>query len=99
MAQPTAYPNGALITSTATEIGITLQGDFYEGPITAAITLVSGSLQITVVPKSDTFTPAINAGGFTHTTWSTAGDKILKTIDPVGSEIRIKGVATFSLDW
>lgn len=99
MGEPTKYPNGALVSSTTTEIGIALNGDFYEGPVLVAITLVSGSLQVTVAPKSDTFTPAINAGGFTHTTWSTAGDRILKTVDTVNSEIRIKGTATFDLSW
>lgn len=99
MANPVAYPNGSLVTSTTTEVGITLKGDFYEGPVVAALTLVSGSLQSTVEPQSVVFNPVIDQGGFTHTTWSTAGDKILHTIDPVNSEIRIKGTATFSLNW
>ncbi len=98
MAQPTAYPQGALVSSTATEIGITLKGDFYEGPVTAMMTLVSGTLQYTVEPRSDTFTPVINVG-VTHTSWATAGDRMPCTLDPTASEIRIKGVATFSLNW
>lgn len=99
MATPTAYPNGSLVTSTSTEIGITLKGDFYEGAVTVALTLVSGSLQSTVEPQSSVFVPVINQNGITHTTWSTGGDRILHTIDPVSSEIRIKGVGTFSLNW
>lgn len=99
MAEPTKYPQNSLVTSTATEVGITLEGDFYEGPITAMMTLVSGSLQYTVVPRSDTFIPAIDQNGFTHNTWSTADARMPCTIDPVNSEIRIKGVGTFSLNW
>jgi len=101
MAQPTAYQNGALVTSTATETGITIKGDFpYPGPVTVALTLVSGSLQATVEPQSEVFTPVINAN---FATWAHTGagsrDKFLLTFDPVLSEIRMKGTATFALNW
>jgi hypothetical protein len=96
MAQPTIYANGQIVTSTATEVGITVQGDFDAAVVVTALTLVSGSLQVGVAPKDDIFTPII---GSNYTTWSTAGDKILKTFNPTMSELRIKGVATFSLDW
>jgi hypothetical protein len=32
-------------------------------------------------------------------TWSTAGDKILMTFSTVAEEIRMKGTATFSVNW
>jgi len=101
MATPTAYNPGALVTSTATETGITIKGDFTSpGPVTVAITVRSGSLQATVQPQTDIFSPVIDS---TYTIWanSTAGqqDKFLLTLDPVNSEIRMKGVATFSINW
>jgi len=100
MAQPTAYNPGQTITSTATETGITIKGDFPTSPVTVAITLRSGSLQATVQPQTDIFSPVIDS---TYTIWanSTAGqqDKFLLTLDPVNSEIRMKGVATFSINW
>jgi len=101
MAQPTAYANGQTVTSTTTETGITIKGDFpLGGPITVAITLRSGSLQATVQPQQDIFVPAIDS---TYTTWSnsTAGqqDKFFLTFDPVNSEIRMKGTATFAINW
>lgn len=95
MAIPTAYRNGALVTSTATEIGITIKGSF-EPLTTLAITLVSGSLQATPEPQTTVFTPVIDSS---VQTWSTAGDKFLMTFDPNDEEIRIKGVATFSINW
>jgi len=100
MATPTAYNPGQTITSTATETGITIKGDFPSIPVTVAITLRSGSLQATVQPQTDIFSPVIDS---TYTIWanSTAGqqDKFLLTLDPVNSEIRMKGVATFSINW
>ena len=97
MAIPTAYVNGSLVTSTTTEVGITIKGT-YDGskPVTTAITLVSGSLQATVEPQSTVFTPVITSA---IQTWSTAGDKFLLTLDPNSDEIRIKGTATFALNW
>lgn len=100
MAQPTAYNNGALITSTTTETGITIKGDMPSGVVSVMITLRSGSLQATVQPQQDIFSPVIDA---TYTTWSnsTAGqqDKFFLTLDPINSEIRMKGTATFSINW
>lgn len=100
MATPTAYPCGALITSTTTETGFTIKGSFDAAkPVTLALTLVSGSLQAGVADQDPVNTPIINQGGITHTTWSTAGDKILMTFSPVAEEIRMKGTATFALNW
>lgn len=100
MAQPTAYNQGALVTSTTTETGITIKGDVPTGLVTCAITLVSGSLQLTVQPQETVFSPVIDSG---YSTWShsTAGnrDKILISFDPVNSEIRMKGTATFAINW
>jgi len=99
MATPTAYPCGALITSTTTEAGFTIKGSFdYTKPITLALTLKSGSVQMGVADQTAVFTPMIDVG-LTHATWSTAGDKILMTFDPVAEEIRMKGTATFALNW
>jgi hypothetical protein len=99
MATPTAYANGQLVTSTTTEQGITIKGDA-PGLVTVAITLRSGSLQATTQPQETVFSPVITAS---YTTWanSTAGqqDKFLLTFDPVNSEIRILGTATFSINW
>jgi hypothetical protein len=100
MAQPTAYPCGALITSTTTETGFTIRGSYKASePITVALTLVSGSVQLGVTDQDPVNTPIINQGGVTHTTWSTAGDKILMTFSPVAEEIRMTGTATFALNW
>jgi len=104
MATPTAYPCGALITSTTTETGFTIKGSFDSTkPITLALTLRSGSLQVGVADQDPIMTPIIDQGGVTHTTWnnSTAGqqDKILITFSPVIEEIRMKGTATFALNW
>jgi len=99
MATPTAYPCGALITSTTTETGFTIKGSYdATKPVTLALTLKSGSVQLGVADQDPVMTPIINVG-FTHTTWSTAGDKILMTFDPVMEEIRMKGTATFALNW
>lgn len=98
MAQPTAYPNGALVTSTTTESGFTIKGSLERTPVTLALTLVSGSLQAGVSDQTDVFTPIINVG-VTHTTWSTAGDKFLITFDPVVEEVRVKGTATVAVNW
>ncbi len=100
MAQPTAYPCGALITSTTTETGFTIKGSYKATEVvTLALTLVSGSVQLGVADQAAVNTPIIDQGGVTHTTWSTAGDKILMTFDPVAEEIRMKGTATFALNW
>lgn len=97
MATPTAYPCGALITSTTTETGFTIKGSYDSTkPVTLALTLVSGSVQLGVADQNTVNTPIINQGGITHTTWSTAGDKILMTFDPVAEEIRMLGTATFA---
>lgn len=99
MATPTAYPCGALITSTTTETGFTIKGSFdATKPITLAITLVSGSVQLGVADQDPVMTPIIDVGG-TNATWSTAGDKILMTFSPVAEEIRMKGTATFAVNW
>lgn len=99
MAQPTAYPNGALVTSTTTESGFTIKGSFDSSkPVTLALTLVSGSVQAGVTDQNDVFTPIINVG-VTHTTWSNAQDKFLITFDPNAEEIRLKGTATVAVNW
>lgn len=95
-AEPTAYKNGALVTSTTTEVGITITGSRPPGVVTVILTVVSGSLQATVAPKATVFSPVIDSG---FTTWDTADDKFLLTFDPVVEEIRMKGVATFSINW
>jgi hypothetical protein len=102
MATPTAYNNGSLVTSTTTEAGITIKGDYpTPGPVTVAITLRSGSLQATVQPQETVFSPVIAAGSYTTWANSTAGqqDKFFLTLDPVNSEIRMLGTATFSINW
>lgn len=104
MAQPTAYPNGVTVTSTTTETGFTIKGSFdATKPVTLAITLRSGSLQVGVADQDAVFTPIIDQGGVTHTTWaySTAGaqDKFFITFAPVIEEIRMKGTATFAINW
>jgi len=100
MATPTAYANGALVTSTTTEIGITIKGDA-PALVTVAITLISGSLQATVQPQETVFSPVIAAGAYATWNHATAGskDKFFLTFDPVNSEIRILGTATFALNW
>jgi hypothetical protein len=103
MATPTAYPNGVTVTSTTTETGFTIKGSFdATKPVTLAITVRSGSLQMGVADQDATFTPIIDSG-VTHTTWtnSTAGqqDKFFITFSPIHEEIRMKGTATFALNW
>jgi hypothetical protein len=98
MAQPTAYPNGALVTSTTTESGFTIKGSWDMSPVRLALTLVSGSVQVGVSDQTDVFTPIINVG-VTHTTWSTAGDRFFITFDPVVEEVRIKGTGTVAINW
>jgi len=100
MAIPTAYANGATVTSTTTETGITIKGDA-PGLVTVAITLRSGSLQATVQPQETVFSPVIALGSYTTWSNSTAGqqDKFFLTFDPINSEIRILGTATFSINW
>jgi len=103
MAQPTAYSNGVTITSTTTETGFTIKGSYKSTePLTLAITLRSGSLQMGVADQDPVMTPIIDQG-VTHTTWtnSTAGqqDKFFITFNPVSEEIRMKGTATFALNW
>ena len=95
----TAYPCGALVTSTTAESGFTVKGSYDSTkPLTIGITLVSGSVQLGVTDQTDVFTPIIDVG-VTHATWSTAGDKILMTFDPVAEEIRVKGTGTISVNW
>lgn len=100
MATPTAYPCGALITSTTTETGFTIKGSYDSTkPVTLALTLVSGSVQLGVADQDPVNTPIINQGGITHTTWDTADDKILMTFSPGAEEIRMKGTGSFALNW
>ena len=101
MATPTAYNNGALVTSTTTETGFTIKGDMPPGVVTICCTLRSGSLQATVQPQETVFSPVIAAGSYTTWTNSTAGqqDKFFLTLDPVNSEGRMLGTATFSINW
>lgn len=101
MATPTAYANGVTVTSTTTETGFTIKGSYDSSvPLTLAITLRSGSLQVGVADRDAVFTPVIDSN---NTTWSnsTAGqqDKFFITFSPAIEEIRIKGTATFALNW
>ena len=98
-AEPTAYTQGALVTSTTTETGFTIKGSYRSSePVFVIITLVSGSVQFGVANQNSTFAPVIDVGG-TNATWSTAGDKVGITFSPRTEEIRMKGTATFSLNW
>lgn len=99
MAQPTAYPPNSLLTGTATEQAFTIKGSYKSTePITLAITLKSGTVQFAVADQQAVNSPVIDVG-LTHASWSTAGDKILLTFDPVAEEIRFKGVSTFAVNW
>ncbi len=99
MAQPTAYPCGSSITSTTTETGFTIKGSYKSTePVTLLLTLVSGSVQLGVTEQTSVFTPIINVG-VTHTTWSTAGDKMPMTFDPTAEEIRVKGTGVVAINW
>lgn len=81
----TEIKSGQFITSTTTEQA------FYPdsgGPTLLFIVVVSGSVQVASAPVTANDSPVINN---TYATWSTAGDKILITVDPGDRHLRIVG--------
>ena len=87
----TVVRNGQFITSTSTEqqfIGTV------GGPLLMIIVLVSGSIQVTTAGPNDS--PVIDS---TYSTYSTAGDKILITVDEGDQHLRIKGAGVVNVTY
>lgn len=84
----TVIRNGQVVNLSTSEVAyeLSITSDrTATGPVTLAITLVSGTCQATVAPAARA--PIIDA---TYASWSTAGDKILLTIDPGVSTLRMR---------
>lgn len=91
----TQIKNGQLITSSATEQDLQPVGPFEEGTVQLIqIELVSGSVQFGVGPTAGS--PVIDA---TYATYSTAGQKTLRTIRAGAHNLRCVGVGTFMVSW
>lgn len=82
----TKIKKGQAITLSTVETAYELDGDITWPITTVNITLVSGTLQYTVVPGISE-TPVMDA---TYATYSTAADKILVDIQPQHSTLRMK---------
>lgn len=91
----TVIKKGQLITSTSTEQDLALAGPYEDGTVqTVYIELVSGTVQFTTGPAEGS--PVINA---TYRTYSTAGDKIILTVQTGKHNLRCVGSGTFSVTW
>lgn len=77
---------GQAITLSTTEVAYELGGDVDADLTTVTLLLVSGTLQYTTVAGVSE-TPVLNN---TYATYSTAGDKIILTISPGSSTLRMK---------
>jgi hypothetical protein len=88
--------NGQFITLTTSEVAYSIVGDSNSDIETLAITLVSGTCQATVAPT--TAAPILDN---TYTTWSTAGDKIILSLDPGLSTLRVKcaSAGVINVNW
>lgn len=76
---------GQAITLSTSEVAYEIDGDYAEGLATLTLLLVSGTLQYTVAPVK---TPPILDN--TYATYSTAGDKIIVSLSPGQSTLRMK---------
>jgi hypothetical protein len=92
----TQIRKGQSITLSTSEVAYELAGD--TSLITdVLIVLVSGTLQVTAQPgRSET--PVLNS---TYTTYSTAGDKIIVSMQPGSSTLRMKcaSAGVVSVTW
>lgn len=76
---------GQFITLSTTETPYDLVGDFDTPVVVVSLTLVSGTMQYAVEPRKAA--PVIDN---TYATYSTAGDKILVSVDPIKSTLRLR---------
>lgn len=91
----TKIKNGWLITSTTTEQDLEPVGPFEDGTVQLVqCELVSGSVQIGVGPAGGN--PVIDSS---YATYSTAGQKALRTINAGSDNLRCLGTATFIVSW
>lgn len=79
---------GQSITLTTTEVPYDLVGDFDSPVVVVTLLLVSGTMQYAVEPRS--VPPVIDN---TYATYSTAGDKVIVSVDPIKSTLRLKCAA------
>lgn len=86
---------GQFITLSTTETAYDLVGDFDQPVVVVLLTLVSGTLQYAVEARDRA--AVIDP---TYATYSTAGEKIMVSIDPIRNTLRLKcasaGVANIS---
>jgi hypothetical protein len=95
MANPTTLVNGQNVTSVASETEYELTRPFDIPFQYVRIELVSGSVQFGVFEKTTVFTPQIN----TERTYSTAGDKVIFTVENGKFNLRAKGSGVFTITW
>lgn len=76
---------GQFITLSTTETGYDLVGDFDAPVVVITLTLVSGTMQVANAAR--TSSPVIDG---TYSTYSTAGDKVIMSINPVKNQLRGK---------
>lgn len=86
--------NGTSFTSTSTEQEIELDGATEPDVQVLTLVLISGSVQLGVAARG--ISPVIDA---TYTTWSTVGDKIIKTVQNGKNNLRVIGSGVISVNW
>lgn len=95
----TAIKKGQSITLSTTETAyeLDISQDRGLGETVVIITFVSGSFQATAAP----ITPLTAVLDSTYTTFSTTGDKVLLSINPATSNIRMKtaSAGVVSVSW
>ncbi len=89
--------NGQLITSTTTEQDLQPEGPFEDGTVQLMqCEWVSGTLYFGVGPAGGD--PVIN-GANQYGSYTSAGQKALRTIDAGKSNLRVVGSGTFIVSW
>lgn len=76
---------GQFATLSTSETPFDLIGDFDAPVVVVTLTLASGTFQFAVAPRSEA--PVINEN---YSTYSTAGDKVIVSVDPIKSTLRMK---------
>lgn len=76
---------GQFITLSTTETGYDLVGDFDTPVVPVLLTLVSGTMQVANAARDSS--PVIDP---TYSTYSTAGDKVIISINPIKNQLRGK---------
>lgn len=90
--------NGQLITSTATEQDIEPIGPFQDGNTMLVVCeIVTGTLEFGVGKAGGS--PIIDGNLGTWGSYTTAGTRAYRTIDPGISNLRVVGVGTFIVSW